>query len=108
MTRTNATNYSGFIYSVTEKDLITKEYKNIGYLLLNSPSFVAGLKREINIPYNSYPKNPNISYNFSEQFLNTVLGLDTDTIDNSFTGDNSSTFYGDKYSDIFKSYIVDK
>jgi len=107
LTRTNATNYSGFIYSVTEKDLITKEYKNIGYLLLNSPSFVAGLKREINIPYKNYPKNT-VSYKFSEQFLNTVLGLDTDTIDNSFTGDNSSTFYGDKYSDIFKSYIVDK
>jgi hypothetical protein len=33
---------------------------------------------------------------------------DTNTIDNSFTGDRSSTFYGDKYSDIFKSYIVDK
>lgn len=110
LTRTNARDYSGFIYSVTEKDSITKEYKNIGYLLLNSPSFVEGLKRSISIPYNSYPKNTSISYNFTEQFLNTVLGQTDliDTIDNSFTNNYSSTFYGEKYSDIFKSYIIDK
>ena len=112
LTRTNARDYSQFRYMVTEKDSNTGKYKNIGYFLLNSSSFIDSLKLSTRIPYNSYPKNTNanISYNFSEQFMNTVLGNTNaiDTIDNSFTNDKSSRFDGSKYSEIFKSYIYDR